>query len=139
MMASNKKKTKKLIKQTIVFPRTLTKPIAVYLRGQLKSLRKRRKEIAKDDPFRDVTRVGDNASPDTDAGEQFGHARAMAMKEQLDRKIVQTRKALARIKIGKYGTCENCGNMIDTDRLIVYPETSLCVSCTRKLEKKGRA
>ena len=76
----------------------------------------------------------DNASPDTDAAEQFGHARASAIKEQLDRKIIQTKKALSMVKIGKYGICEDCAKMIDTDRLMIYPEATLCASCQKKRE-----
>jgi len=94
-----------------------------------------KKEIEKEDPFRDTARLIDNASPDSDAYEQFGHARTTAIKEQLDRRIIQTKKALARIKIGKYGICEDCGRMIDTDRLMVYPEATLCAKDQAKREK----
>ncbi|MFV1917404.1 MAG: TraR/DksA family transcriptional regulator, partial [Patescibacteria group bacterium] len=81
------------------------------------------------------SRVSDNASPDTDAAEQFGHARTTAIREQIDRKIIQTKKALTRVKIGKYGVCEVCGEMIDTDRLMVYPEATLCARDAAKKEK----
>jgi len=40
------------------------------------------------------------------------------------------------IKIGKYGICEDCGQMIDTDRLIIYPETTLCAKDAAKREGK---
>jgi len=69
-----------------------------------------------------------------DAAEQFGHARTSAIREQLDKKIIQTKKALTRIKVGKYGICEDCGDMIDTDRLIAYPESTLCADCKIKTE-----
>ncbi|OGC98988.1 hypothetical protein A2W16_00035 [Candidatus Amesbacteria bacterium RBG_16_48_31] len=58
-----------------------------------------------------------------------------AIKQVADRSIIQIRKALSMIKVGKYGVCENCGKMIDTDRLMVMPETTLCVECERKREK----
>jgi len=83
----------------------------------------------------DESRVSDNASPDTDAAEQFGHARTSAIRDQLDRKIIQTKKALARVKIGNYGICEDCGEMIDTDRLMIYPEATLCANDAAKKEK----
>ena len=54
---------------------------------------------------------------------------------QMERGIIQTRKALSRIKIGKYGICEDCGQMIDTDRLMIYPEATLCAKDARKREK----
>lgn len=135
-MAKNKKsETSKKNFDIIGFPAKLLKPVAGFLTSNLAQLQKRRKVIAEDDPFKDTTRLIDNASPDTDAAEQFGHARASAMKEQLDRKIIQTRKALTRIKIGKYGICEDCGKMIDTDRLMVYPEATLCAEDQAKREK----
>jgi DnaK suppressor protein len=99
-------------------------------------LEKRKKDIESEDPFKDTSRIADNASPDADAAEQFGHARTTAIKEQLDRKIVQTKKAMTKVKLGTYGICENCGNMIDTDRLMIYPEATLCIKCEKKQEKK---
>lgn len=122
-------------KTKITFPASLLLPIGKFLKARLKLLKKREKEIEEDDPFRDVSRISDNASPDTDAAEQFGHARASALKTEITRKIIQTRKALTRVKWGKYGICEDCGQMIDTDRLMVYPEATKCVSCEKKREK----
>jgi len=132
-----KKKTKTVKKDTIRFPQSVLTPVGGFLRDQLKNLKDRRKKIAADDPFRDVSRISDNAAPDADAEEQFGHARTSAIKEELDRKIIQTRKALSRVRLGKYGVCESCGNMIDTDRLTISPETTLCVKCAKMKEKKS--
>lgn len=120
----------------IRFPSKLLIPVAGFLRSKLKKLEKRKKDIEGEDPFSDTSRVLDNASPDTDAAEQFGHARTTAIKEQYERKIIQTKKALSRIKIGKYGICEDCSKMIDTDRLVVYPEVTLCADCQEKREEK---
>lgn len=127
---------KKTNKNAVVFPQTLIKPVVDFLSTQLKELEKRRKLIEKEDPFGVPGRATDNAAPDTDAEEQFGHARTSAIRRELDRKIIQTRKALSRAKIGKYGVCTNCGNMIDTDRLMIYPEATLCVKCESKRERK---
>jgi len=136
-----KKNSKKQIKNThsqfqvIRIPRHLLEPVGNFLRQQVYLLERRKSEIAKDDPFKDTERLIDNASPDTDAAEQFGHARASAIQDQLDRKIIQTRKALSKVRIGTYGICEDCGKMIDTDRLMIYPEATLCASCQKKREK----
>ncbi len=129
-----KKKVKKRKSSAVSFPAKLVAPVGKFLQSRLKLLEKRKKVIEKEDPFRDTSRVLDNASPDADAAEQFGHARVSAIKGQLDRKIIQTKKALTRIKIGKYGICEDCGEMIDTDRLMVYPEATYCVKCEAKRE-----
>jgi RNA polymerase-binding transcription factor DksA len=117
------------------FPASLLAPVGRFLTEKLKNLERRKKEISSEDPFRDTSRILDNASPDADAAEQFGHARTSALKTEINRKIVQIRKALAMIKIGKYGICEECGQMIDTDRLMVYPEATLCAKDDEKREK----
>ena len=77
----------------------------------------------------------DNAAPDTEAEEQYGHARVSAIKDELNRKASQIEKALKRLKAGRYGQCEDCGKMIDTDRLAIFPEATMCVSCEKKREK----
>ncbi|OGM20149.1 hypothetical protein A2863_00815 [Candidatus Woesebacteria bacterium RIFCSPHIGHO2_01_FULL_38_9b] len=135
MSKKRNNKSMTFAKGVINFPSKLLKPVTVFLQEQLHKLELRKKEIEDDDPFKDSTRLMDNASPDADAAEQFGHARASAIKEQLDRRIIQTRKALTRIKIGKYGICEDCGKMIDTDRLMAYPEATLCAKDQAKREK----
>jgi RNA polymerase-binding transcription factor DksA len=119
----------------IRYPAKLLKPVAGFLQDRLSYLEKRKSTIDKEDPFNNVARLGDNASPDADAEEQFGHMRTSAIKEQLDRKIIQTKKALTMVKMGKYGICEDCGKMIDTDRLMVYPEATLCAKDQAKREK----
>jgi len=129
---------KKKVKENqpvVKFPANILKPIADFLKGEAKKLELRKKNLSQADPFSDPDRVIDNASPDTDASEQFGHQTVSALKSQIDRQLIQIRKALARIKIGKYGICESCGKMIDTDRLMVMPETTLCAECAKKKEE----
>ncbi len=117
------------------FPASLLSPVTNMLQGRLKNLEKRKKEISREDPFKDLNRVNDNAAPDIEADEQFGHARTSALKSEITRATIQIRKALTRIKVGKYGICEVCGNMIDTDRLMIYPEATLCSKDAAKKEK----
>lgn len=122
-------------REQVKFPRNLLAPVGRFLQSRIAMLEKRKKDIETEDPFNDFGRISDNASPDTDAAEQFGHARSSAIRKEIDRKIIQTKKALSRVKIGKYGICEDCGKMIDTDRLIAFPEATLCASCQSKREK----
>lgn len=117
------------------FPSTLLSPVGKFLQERLKLLERRKKEISKEDPFKDPKRVTDNAEPATEADEQFGHAKTSALKNEISRTTIQIRKALTRVRIGKYGICEECGQMIDTDRLIVYPEATLCAKDAAKREK----
>ena len=120
---------------SINFPAKLLEPIRQFLHLEEKKLAKRKKDLDAQDPFKDPVRILDNASSDTDASEQFGHANVEGLKKEIDRKLIQIRKALTMIKIGKYGTCEKCGRMIDTDRLTVFPEATVCVDCEKKRER----
>ena len=126
---------KKTTNKGLRFPRNILGAVSNLLTSESKRLEKKKKKLSLEDPFADVRRLNDNASPDTDAAEQFGHATVIAMQKQVDRKLVQIRKALASIIIGKYGICERCGKKIDTDRLMVMPETTICVVCEKDKEK----
>jgi len=128
------KKARKKIR--FKFPAVVLEPVKAFLGEELRRLKTRHNQIKKEDPFSDPDRVNSNA-PDTDADEQFGHARSEAISGQLSKKIIQVRKALTRIKIGRYGICEKCGKFIGTERLMIYPETTLCVNCKRKQSKKN--
>jgi len=119
----------------IMFPMKLLLPVKGFLMDKLKQLQKTKKDVSKEDPFKNDLRLENNASPDSDAEEQFGHARVSAIREELNKKSVQIKKALDRIKKGKYGVCEDCGKMIDTDRLAIFPEATMCISCEKKREK----
>lgn len=119
----------------IKFPDRLLAPIGNFLRRQERDLIKRRKSLLSQDPFVDTARLKDSAAADADAQEQVGHAQIEALRREVDRKLIQVRQALSRIKIGRYGTCENCGKMIDTERLMVKPEATWCVECEREKEK----
>lgn len=120
---------------TLRFPASVLDPVGKFLEARLNVLRKRKKEIVKEDPFTDTSRTIDNAAPDIEADEQFGHARTSAISKELGKRIIQVRKALTRVRIGKYGICEECGQLIDTDRLMIYPEATLCTKDARKREK----
>lgn len=117
------------------FPANLLTPVANALNEKLKTLKKNKKEIGGEDPFKNPERVNDNAATDIEADEQYGHARTSAINTEIGRTIIQIRKALTRIKLGKYGICEVCGNMIDTDRLMIYPEATLCAKDSAKKDR----
>jgi len=115
----------------IRFPIRVLQPVVRYLKREEKRLVKTKEKLQKEDPFADTSRVDDNA-PDTDAAEQFGHARITALIEEINKSLIRVRKALARIKIGKYGICKDCGRMISTDRLAADPTAEHCLKCEKK-------
>ena len=46
----------------------------------------------------------------------------------------EVRDALERIDQGTYGTCENCGQMIASERLEALPYVRFCVTCAAEIE-----
>jgi len=114
-------------------PNKFIAPIKVYLEKRLIELKLWQKKIKQSDPFSDESRTRDN-SLEEDLEEQVGHFDSEVKASFVKTQIVEFRKALSRIKIGKYGVCVKCKKSIDTDRLAIKPETVLCMSCEKNEE-----
>ena len=119
----------------IKFPANILEPIGNFLRQEIDKLSRRQKELKEVDPFNDPRRINDNAASDAEAQEQVGHEQVVALREQVGRRLIQLRKALTRVNLGKYGICEKCKKMIDTDRLMVMPEATLCTDCAKSAQQ----
>ena len=52
-----------------------------------------------------------------------------ALDDEAKMVVQQIDHALLRIKDGRYGVCEKCGEMISEKRLEAIPYTSLCIKC----------
>ncbi len=120
--------------EKINIPKRLLLPVKIFLEAELMKLKKMLRRIKKSDPFTDPDRAGENSSEE-DLDEQVGHFDSQVKLNFLKKQIIQLRKALSMIKIGKYGVCERCGKMIDTDRLGVKPDTTICIKCEKEREK----
>jgi DnaK suppressor protein len=57
--------------------------------------------------------------------------------EEDARELKQIEDALARIRAGHYGICEQCGQVIKKARLKAIPFTTLCVSCKEEEERES--
>lgn len=117
------------------YPRNILQPVWDYLKKLETDLLHRKKSLAKEDPFADASRLNDNASDDTEAAEQFGHAQATALSAETTTALERVRSAMKRVDDGSYGKCVNCQGMIDTDRLKIDPTADLCLDCAKKLAK----
>jgi DnaK suppressor protein len=57
----------------------------------------------------------------------------------LSHELVRLREidaALARIKVGSYGTCKECGEAIAPGRLNAQPTAECCLQCQERFEKE---
>jgi len=119
----------------IKIPKKILKPLIEYLQNEKVKLRKRMEDFGKADPFNRKDRVNDNAV-DTDAAEEVDHDRVAALQVEVEKTLIRIKKTLTKINVGKYGLCEGCGKLINTDRLAVDPTASLCIKCTKKKDNK---
>ena len=60
----------------------------------------------------------------------------MLVAEEDARELKQIDDALAKIRAGHYGICEQCGRSIKKARLKAIPFTTLCISCKEEEEKE---
>jgi RNA polymerase-binding transcription factor DksA len=120
------------MKSIIQIPAKLLAPLRDYLQHEQMKLMKSKSVLKREDPFTDSQRVDDNADIGKEAVEQFGHQRSEALRSEVDKILINIRKTLTKIKIGKYGLCEKCGKLIDTDRLAINPTAEFCMDCQKK-------
>lgn len=113
------------------YPRNVLQSVWDYLKKLEGDLLKRKSSLAQEDPFADTSRLNDNASDDTEAAEQYGHAQSATLSEETSYALKRVQKAMKRVDDGTYGKCASCGNMIDTDRLGIDPTAELCMSCAK--------
>jgi DnaK suppressor protein len=45
-------------------------------------------------------------------------------------------EAIERLNNGSFGVCEECGEVIDIERLEIRPVTTYCIRCKENLEAK---
>ncbi|MFC1653271.1 TraR/DksA family transcriptional regulator [Patescibacteria group bacterium] len=117
--------------QIVKYPAKVLLPIKKFLEDRQKKLLKQKEEIKKNDPINDADRLN-SAATDARAAGRFGHERSVAVGSELDKMLISVKKSLTKIKIGKYGLCDECGGMIDTDRLAIDPSAQKCVNCAKK-------
>lgn len=118
------------------FPKDTLVGIQKHLEEEKARLISRIGELSVQDPFHDPDRTNDNAASDTEASEESNHDRVAALVDELKLKRTEVEAAIERIRNGTYGFCASCGNMIDTDRLAIYPTATLCLLCESKKKKK---
>ncbi|MFA6981417.1 MAG: prolipoprotein diacylglyceryl transferase family protein [Patescibacteria group bacterium] len=101
-----------------------------------KQLEARQQKLIEEDPYlQDGRSEGNSEAMDDAVLEDTPKELTDIKKASLAPVIMQVRKALARMKIGKYGICEVCGGPIEEGRLEIYPEATTCSSCSNKKKK----
>lgn len=106
------------------------------LLNQQKKVEEDIKALEDDDPVLKDNASAESSEPGTDSWLADTHSRVVAVKQSLLDLLDKTRKALANLRTGRYGKCENCGMDIEPQRLEAMPTATLCIACSKKLAKK---
>jgi DnaK suppressor protein len=61
-------------------------------------------------------------------------ARLLSVMKALRSNLRWVDRALTKMELGTYGTCERCGNQIGIERLEALPWAILCIDCKQKGE-----
>jgi DnaK suppressor protein len=67
--------------------------------------------------------------------EQLGRDTTLAEAER--RELIAIERALAKLKAGDFGACEDCGEDIPPRRLLALPEARLCAHCQTFEERQN--
>jgi DnaK suppressor protein len=68
------------------------------------------------------------------ATDNFEQETAVSLLENQEQLLGQCVAALRRIRDGSFGSCQECGKQIASERLSAVPYTSYCVDCARQME-----
>jgi len=70
---------------------------------------------------------GKSLEEEADEVEEFGMR--LALEKTLEEELKKVNTVLEKIKKGKYGICEKCGQPISQGRLKAYPQAEHCKNC----------
>lgn len=88
--------------------------------------------------LRELMQAEVDVEPDEGDAEIFEREKNAALIAVLERKVQDIESALRSIEKGQYGMCERCGKPIETERLEVKPDATLCLSCQQEVERLAR-
>jgi len=98
------------------------------LNAKNKKLKSGQKLLIEEDPYMQKDRDTDNADTFDDAILEDHKKEVTDLQTNvLTNAQLSVRRALARLRIGKYGICEVCGKQIDKARLQAFPEATTCI------------
>lgn len=86
------------------------------------------------DPDSDDTAVDVERGFADSAHSTAEHARSLSVIRALRSNLVWVDRALRKLELGTYGTCESCGGLISLERLEALPWAALCITCKSKGE-----
>ena len=116
---------------------TLTETKLTELRSSLEGQRENlRREVEEQggDPDSDDAEIDVERGFADSAHATAERARTLSVMKALRSNLRWVNRALTKMELGTYGSCERCGNPIGEERLDALPWAILCIDCKRKGE-----
>lgn len=107
---------------------------------QLDMLKKQREQTAKElEKLRkELSAEFEKDDVEDAASDLIERDKTQALIYSVQRKLDNIDHAIKNAQVIGYGICEKCGNPIAPERLEIFPETTLCISCRREQERQDR-
>ena len=102
------------------------------LKNQLSKIAKKDKNLKDDYDAQFENFDGEVMDISNEATEVSNYQNKLSLEATLELQLRDVRKALDRIKQGKYGQCEKCGKDIKPERLEALPHAGVCLDCSSK-------
>lgn len=99
------------------------------LRTELDQLQQESANVNQSDSY------GVKNHPAEDASELFLRERNLAISGDLRQELDEIERALQRVVDGTYGNCQECGDLINPERLEARPAATFCIRHQRERER----
>ncbi len=119
-----------------IYPREFLQEMKVRLLRYRARIEQQEKQVQSEDVSLEAGEASRSADFEDEATHEIGHAFVQTTVSSLRAMAGQIKRALARMKVGKYGLCERCNSPIDKARLQAFPEATLCLRCEQLREKE---
>lgn len=119
-----------------VYPQEFIKKLKERLLRYKGKIEEEEKQVQKEDSSLEAGQASRSADFEDEASDEMGHSFVQATLSSIRGLKAQIQRALERMRSGKYGLCERCGQPIDKARLQAFPEATLCLKCEQLREEK---
>lgn len=104
-------------------------PLAVLL--------KEREEVLRELSYlREALKIEVDSDLDEGDPDLVEREKTVSLVQAMERRLESIEYAIEQAESGHYGVCERCGQPIDPERLEIFPEATLCVSCKQIVERE---
>lgn len=121
---------------SFTYPREFVQKLKERLLRYRGKIEEEEKQISAEDVLLEGGEASRSAEAIDEASEEIGHSFVQVTLSRLRDLKKQIDEALGKMRVGKYGLCERCGQPIDKARLEAFPEATLCLRCEQMREEK---